>query len=461
MSCLLVVSNDSGVWRIIANKYGVAVGPATAAFNALLYWSRRNKGCLLRKKLRGERAPRRNIIDNPDPAAMRGQNKIVFTGLNREIAHRHRRKPTTFELRPSLSAINRNVQAKLSSKKKQARFHDIFLDDVRVTSNTLRILRGHEQRPRFPKVSGAKSVRCHVTKSMAIEGDVGSAGVVVTGLDPTYPGVWRKAGNVSDHIVPALSSIAGQLQVAIVGSHPDHILVLGRFADGINSRVHLRRGVIDRDSARLFLFLFLRIIRRQIRRNAFPTLTMIARAKEKLRAHIEGPFLVRRKRHRGVPIPAQFFLVVWLGLNVARFVGVTIYPTDITALVFGIDVIGIAGIRETEEAITSEHVFPSGIGNPTGILRVPDPAAVILQSPIDPIRILVVDANMIELRDRKIIAFPPFAPAVVGIPHPAIIAGKNSLRIGWIDPDTMNVAVYSAKPANRGEAFPRVLTNNH
>src|SRR5438034_9767540 len=81
MSCLLVVSNDSGVWRIIANKYGVAVGPATAAFNALLHWSRRNKGCLLRKKLRGERAPRRNIIDNPDPAAMRGQNKIVFTGL--------------------------------------------------------------------------------------------------------------------------------------------------------------------------------------------------------------------------------------------------------------------------------------------------------------------------------------------------------------------------------------------
>src|SRR5438477_1483436 len=369
MSCLLVVSNDSGVWRIIANKYGVAVGPATTAFNALLlHWSRRNKGCLLRKKLRGERAPRRNIINNPDPAAMRGQNKIVFTGLNREIAHRHRRKPTTFELRPSLSAINRNVQAKLSSKKKQARFHDIFLDDVRVTSNTLRILRGHERSPGFPKVSGAKSVRCHVTKSMAIEGDVGSAGVVVTGLDPTYPGVWRKAGNISDHIVPALSTIAGQLQVAIVGSDPDHILVLGRFADGINGGMHLRGGVIDSDPTRLFLFLFLRIISRQVRRNTLPVLTMIARTKEKLRAHIEYPFLVRRERHRGIPIPAQFFLVVRLGLNVARFVGISIYPADITALIFGIDVIGIARIRKTEETITSEHVFPSGIGNAAGIL---------------------------------------------------------------------------------------------
>src|SRR5437868_15356284 len=94
MSCLLVVSNDSGIRRIIANKYGVAVGPATAAFTALLHWSRRNKGCLLRNRLRGQRAPRGNLIDNPHPAAMRGQNKIGFTTLNREIAHRHRRNPT-------------------------------------------------------------------------------------------------------------------------------------------------------------------------------------------------------------------------------------------------------------------------------------------------------------------------------------------------------------------------------
>jgi hypothetical protein len=40
--------------------------------------------------------------------------------------------------------------------------------------------------------------------------------------------------------------------------------------------MHLRGGVVDGDPARLFLFLFLRIIRRQIRRNAFPGLAMIA-----------------------------------------------------------------------------------------------------------------------------------------------------------------------------------------
>src|SRR5437879_6278763 len=66
---------------------------------------------------------------------------------------------------------------------------------------------------------------------------------------------------------------------------------------------------------------------------------------------------------------------------------------------------------------------------------------------------------MVKLRDGEVVAFPPFAPAVVGIPHPAVITGKDSLRIGWIDPDTMNVPMHPT--ANRGEAFPGILTDNH
>src|SRR5437867_1644719 len=118
---------------------------------------------------------------------------------------------------------------------------------------------------------------------MPIKSGVSRAGVVVTGLDPAYPGVRRKTGNISDDVVPTFSSIAGQLQVAIVGSSPDHIPVLGRFADGIDGGMHLRGRVVDGDAAGLFLFLFLRIIRCQVRRNAFPVLTMIARAEQKLR----------------------------------------------------------------------------------------------------------------------------------------------------------------------------------
>ena len=68
---------------------------------------------------------------------------------------------------------------------------------------------------------------------------------------------------------------------------------------------------------------------------------------------------------------------------------------------------------------------------------------------------------MIELRDRKVVAFPPFASAVVGIPHPAVVPGKDSLRIGWIDPDAMHVSMHAPEPTDRGEAFPGVLTYDH
>src|SRR5438105_5360561 len=138
-----------------------------------------------------------------------------------------------------------------------------------------------------------------------------------------------------------------------------------------------------------------------------------------------------------------------------------IYPADITTLIFSINVIGITRIRKDKEAISIVQVFPAAIGDAAGILRVPDPATVVLQPAIDMIRILVVHADMVELRDGKVVALPPFAPAVVRIPHPSIIPRKDSLRIGRIDPDAMNVPVHSTKPANRGEAFPRILTNDH
>jgi hypothetical protein len=118
---------------------------------------------------------------------MRGQDKIIFAWLDCQIAHCHRWEPAAFELRPCLPTINRNVKAKLGPEKKQVRFHDIFLDDVGVTSNTLRILRRHEWHPGFPVVTRAKDVRCHVAKGMTIERGVGRACIVVTSLHPAHP----------------------------------------------------------------------------------------------------------------------------------------------------------------------------------------------------------------------------------------------------------------------------------
>src|SRR5437773_9969953 len=53
---------------------------------------------------------------------------------------------------------------------------------------------------------------------------------------------------------------------------------------------------------------------------------------------------------------------------------------------------------------------------------------------------------MIELRDRQVLALPPFAAAVVRIPHAAIVTADDGLRIHRVDPKIVYIAVRSLKP---------------
>ena len=67
---------------------------------------------------------------------------------------------------------------------------------------------------------------------------------------------------------------------------------------------------------------------------------------------------------------------------------------------------------------------------------------------------------MIKLRDWQVFALPPFAATVVGVPHSAVISHEHDLRVGWIDPHDMRIAVSPLKTADHGEAFPAILTDN-
>src|SRR5690242_3993750 len=187
MTRLLVIGDDRGVRRIVPDKHSVTIRPATVTLNTLLDGPRRNKAHLLRQKLWGQSPPWRNVINDPDAAAVCGQNEIVIARLDGQIAYRYRGKPATFELRPFLPAIDRNIEAKLRSEKKQIWLHDILFNDPGVTSNALRILCRYQRCPRLPKISSTENVRSHIAKSVAIEGRISSAGIVVTGLDPAHP----------------------------------------------------------------------------------------------------------------------------------------------------------------------------------------------------------------------------------------------------------------------------------
>ena len=135
-------------------------------------------------------------------------------------------------------------------------------------------------------------------------------------------------------------------------------------------------------------------------------------------------------------------------------------PADEAALIFGVDVIRISWIDEGVKTVAVKNVFPLRVGDAAGIFRLANPATVILQSAVNPIRIGVVHAHMIELRDRKIVRFPPSVAAIVGVPNAAVVARNDRLRIARIDPDRVHIAVRAVEAADRGETFAAVFTQN-
>ena len=67
---------------------------------------------------------------------------------------------------------------------------------------------------------------------------------------------------------------------------------------------------------------------------------------------------------------------------------------------------------------------------------------------------------MIKLGDGQVFAFPPFAAAVIRVPHSAVVSHKHHLRIGWVDPHVVRIAVSSLKTAYYRKTFACVLADN-
>jgi hypothetical protein len=71
-----------------------------------------------------------------------------------------------------------------------------------------------------------------------------------------------------------------------------------------------------------------------------------------------------------------------------------------------------------------------------------------LEAAIDVIRIRIVQADVIELRNRQVqLMFPP-SPAVFTSPQPTVVARINNVRVVRVEPDVVMVAMsigYSAE----------------
>ncbi len=181
---------------------------------------------------------------------------------------------------------------------------------------------------------------------------------------------------------------------------------------------------------------------------------MVARAKHELRADVHGALFIRTEHQRRVPVKAQLRLAVpRIRLDGARFVRHAVDPLDFTALRLDVDISRVGGIFPHPEAVAAAHIFPARIAHAAGIRRIRHKATVVLQPSVHTIRLGVIRADVVELRNRQVHQMFPARAAVLAAPQPAIVAGEHHVGIRRIDPDVVKIAV---SVGHRAETAPAI-----
>src|SRR5262245_38394722 len=104
------------------------------------------------------------------------------------------------------------------------------------------------------------------------------------------------------------------------------------------------------------------------------------------RVPVEAEFRLARARERGDLLGLERRLA---------------HAQELSPLVLRIDDVLVFRIGERLEAVADAHVLPMPVADAAGPPRWAHPAAVVLQATIDVVGNLVVDADVIELRQRQ------------------------------------------------------------
>src|SRR4030095_15877400 len=138
-------------------------------------------------QIRRQRAQRSDVVNNPDPPAMRCKNQIVIARLNCQVSNRSCGKMFAFKLRPVFSTIDRDPKSKLGAEKEQIRLDQILLDYMGISTNAFGVLCARKRHPSLTVISRFEDIRRHVPKGMSIERGVSRASVEVACLHPAHP----------------------------------------------------------------------------------------------------------------------------------------------------------------------------------------------------------------------------------------------------------------------------------
>src|SRR5687768_514823 len=79
-------------------------------------------------------------------------------------------------------------------------------------------------------------IRVHITKGVPIEGCVRGSRIESACFNTGDPGGRRQTWYILHHVRPVLSSVARDLNIAVIGSDPDYAPAFWRFTNRVDGR---------------------------------------------------------------------------------------------------------------------------------------------------------------------------------------------------------------------------------
>src|SRR5262249_49129859 len=128
-----------------------------------------------------------------------------------------------------------------------------------------------------------------------------------------------------------------------------------------------------------------------------------------------------------------------------RLASPQIAPRQITVLRLGVDDVRIAGIDAIVECIAALDREPVLIADAEllGARTRTAPGIIVLQSAATAVRLPKIARQLVKLGERDVVDVPPRAAAIFRGPHAAVITDYQVVRIRGVDPDRVNVAMYT------------------
>src|SRR2546426_2023356 len=241
----------------------------------------------------GELPDGRKIVEDPEAAAVRGQNEVRV--LHDHVVDRHDRQAAA-EPTPLRAVVKRDVHAGLRARVEKTLARGVLADHAGevVSRDPVRDLR-----PSAAEVLGFEEVRTEVIVLVTSGGDVRGPCVVRRGLDDRDER--ERPDGRGGHVLPGFPVVARHVKQSVVTPRPQHAALDGRFREREDRAVILGSGVVlgDGTAGRSELRA---IVPRQVGADLLPRRPLVVRPEDVVARVIKDVRVMRRVHGRRGPL---------------------------------------------------------------------------------------------------------------------------------------------------------------